>query len=240
MVPSGTRRVNWDMLSTWWREELRDDSAYEADVATLLADLLTPQPGDRILDVGCGEGRTMAWLNSARVRTIGVDISVDLLASARTFGPVVRAVLPELSWARHAVFDAAVVSLVLEHLDDEVTLFDELGRVVRPGGRLALVINHPIFTAPDSAPIQEDDEVLWRPGRYFERGYTDEKAGEGTIRFYHRTMAELVNSASAGGWDLERMIELGATQTQIERSPALAQQRHIPRLLGVAWRRRAD
>ena len=230
--------MSWDELAPWWRQELAEDPAYEADITPLALDLLAPGTGERILDVGCGEGRMMAVLTSMQVRAYGVDISADLLGSARMFGPVIRDGLPALASLREGAFDAAVVSLVLEHLEDEATFFAELGRVVRPGGRLALVINHPIFTAPESAPIQEDDEVLWRPGGYFERGHTDEKAGEGAIRFQHRTMGELVNAASAGGWDLRRMVELGATPTQIERHPALVQQRHIPRLLGVAWMRR--
>lgn len=231
--------MSWSGLSGWWLSELDEDPAYEADVTPLVRDLLPVSASEKILDVGCGEGRLMADLVVAGAEPYGVDLSTELLETARLYGPVVRVELPSLGCILDGVFDAALVSLVLEHLEDEVTLFAELGRVVKAGGRLALVVNHPVFTAPDSAPIQEDDEVLWRPGRYFERGYTDEKAGDGTIRFHHRTMAELLNAASAGGWDLERMVELGATDSQVERHPALAQQRHIPRLLGAAWRRRS-
>ena len=180
----------------------------------------------------------MAALAANGAHPYGVDVSVDLLRSARSYGPVLRLQLPRLDPFSEQSFDAALVSLVLEHLDDERTFLSELGRVVRPGGRLAVVINHPMFTAPDSAPIQEDDEVLWRPGRYLDRGFTDEAAGDGTIRFHHRTTAELLNAASAGGWDLERMVELGPTDAQVSHHPALDQQRHILRLLGVTWRRR--
>ena len=230
--------MTWADLAVWWRSELADDPAYEGDVTPLILELLRPAAGERILDVGCGEGRLMAVMEASGAAPYGVDVSPDLLRSARMYGPVARLCLPHLAPIRSGSFDAAVVSLVLEHLEDERTFLAELGRVVRPGGRLVIVINHPMFTAPDSAPIQEDDEVLWRPGRYLDRGFTDERAGEGTIRFYHRTMAELLNAASDGGWDLERMVELGATDAQIARHPALAQQRHIMRLLGVAWMRR--
>lgn len=230
--------MSWRELADWWRRELEDDPAYRADIEPLVGALLSPVGGELVLDVGCGEGRLMRWLAGSRVRSVGVDISVELLTSARVVGPVVRGMLPSLGWARDAVFDGAIVSLVLEHLEDETALFAELGRVVRPGGRLALVINHPIFTAPKSAPIEEDNEVLWRPGTYFRRGYTDEKAGEATIRFYHRTIAELLNAASAGSWDLQRLVELGATDVQIDRHPPLALQKHIPRLLGGSWIRR--
>lgn len=230
--------MSWSDLSTWWRSELGEDPAYEADVAPLVMELVGSVAGKCVIDIGCGEGRLMSTLVSAGAVAVGVDVSRDLLGSARMFGPVVRVRLPFLECVSDGVFDGAIVSLVLEHLEDEETFLREAGRIVRPGGRLALVINHPMFTAPDSAPIQEDDEVLWRPGRYFDRGYTDEKAWDGTIRFHHRTMASLLNAAWVGGWNLERMVEMGVTESQISRHPALAQQRHIPRLLGVVWRRR--
>ena len=100
------------------------------------------------------------------------------------------------------------------------------------------VLNHPMFTAPDSAPIVDDDgELLWRPGRYFDRGYTEEPAGGGRIRFHHRSMAEILNSAADLGLCLEHMVELGPSDAQIERTPVLAGQRHIPRLMGLRWRK---
>ncbi len=231
--------MKWSDLADWWRSELVDDAAYEADITPMVLGLLGSAAGERILDVGCGEGRLMMRLASEGAVPYGLDVSTDLLSSARHFGPVVRFELPSLECFSDGGFDGAVVSLVLEHLEDEVSLFAELGRVVRSLGRLAMVLNHPIFTAPESAPIQEVDEVLWRPGRYFERGFTDEPTGEVTVRFNHRTMAELLNAASAGGWDLVRMVEMGATDAQVKGHPPLGDQRHIPRLLGVTWRRRA-
>jgi hypothetical protein len=99
-----------------------------------------------------------------------------------------------------------------------------------------LVVNHPIFTAPESAPIHDTDgETLWRPGEYFGTGWTDEPAGDGVIRFHHRTMGELLTSAADAGWSLEHMIEVGVTDEQVERTPWLADQRNIPRLLGCRW-----
>ena len=51
-----------------------------------------------------------------------------------------------------------------------------------------MVINHPIWTAPGSTPIEEPEgEILWRTGTYFGRGFSDEPAGKGKVRFYHRT-----------------------------------------------------
>ncbi|MFO7294365.1 MAG: hypothetical protein C0P76_014905, partial [Acidimicrobiia bacterium] len=66
--------------------------------------------------------------------------------------------------------------------------------------------------------------------------WSDEPAGGATIRFHHRTMSRLLNSAAAAGWALEELVEEGVTAAQIARTPALRGQEHIPRLLGARWR----
>ncbi len=223
----------WEELDTWWVAELADDPAYVEEVEPLVLSLLEPMPGSTYLDVGCGEGRLMRTLAERGVDAVGVDVLQSLLVSAPR--PRIRLLLPSLHSLRSESFDGAYVSLVIEHLADEQTLLAEVVRVTRPGGPVALVINHPNFTAPGSAPIQELDEILWRPGAYFGRGHSDEPVGGGVVRFYHRTMADLLNAGAAAGLRLDRMVEIGVSDAQVERTPVLDGQRHIPRLLGVRW-----
>jgi SAM-dependent methyltransferase len=228
--------MTWTELGDWWLSELAGDPAYEEEITPLLLDLLDPQPDRRYLDVGCGEGRLMARLTAVGAHPVGVDFAEDLLAKAQRHGPVYVQRLPRLDCFAAEEFDGAYVCLVLEHLDDHETLLDELARVVRPGGPLALVINHPVFTAPDSAPIEDHDgEILWRPGRYFDEGYTDEPAGAQKVRFHHRTTADLLTAAADAGWDLRRVVEVGVTERQAGRDPQLAAQRHFLRIMGVRW-----
>ena len=227
----------WDNLGAWWLTELGDDPAYESEITPMALELTGPVAGT-VLDVGCGEGRLMRQLSGRGATPIGVDVVSSLLRTARSAGPVVLERLPSLGCFVDDSFDGAVMSLVLEHIPDHVALLDELARVVTNGGFLALVVNHPIYTAPDSGPIADPDgEVLWRSGRYFETGFTDEPAGSGTIRFHHRPLGELLTAAARAGWSLDRMVETGVTDSQVERYPLLAEQRHIPRLLGVRWTR---
>lgn len=223
----------WTRLHEWWIGELEDDPVYVDEIEPLIHDLLGPVTGSLLLDVGCGEGRLQRTLTAEGASVVGVDLSQELLVRASP--PVVRLDLPDLGCFRHGAFDGAYVSLVLEHLEDERRFFGELSRVIRPGGVVAMVINHPIFTAPDSAPIQEPDEIVWRPGGYFGRGFTDEPAGKRMVRFYHRTMADLLTAAADAGLCLVRLIELGVSDAQVIRTPVLGRQRHIPRLLGAKW-----
>ncbi len=227
--------MDWQGLAGWWSKEVADDPAYEEQVLPLLLDLLAPRWGSRHLDAGCGEGRVMRALADAGAKVIGCDLSHELLRLAQAEGPVVRCRLPDLDWVRPASFDGAYASLVVEHLAQLDRFFDALAGAVRPGGVLALVLNHPFFTAPGSGPVVDptDGELFWRWGSYLEEGYTEEPAGADRVTFYHRPLATLLNTAAEAGWSLTRVVEQGVPAGTGD--TLLTDQGHIPRLLGLRW-----
>lgn len=236
--------MNWDdpALAEWWRIEVASDEAHAAEVIPLLLDVLAPEPGASYLDLGCGDGRGMAEIARAGGRPVGTDISGNLLETARRHGPVVRSRLPHLGWVTPGVFDGAYATLVFEHVADLERLFSDLAVAVRPGGVLALVVNHPVQTAPGSGPFVDPDdfEVLWRWGPYLTRGSSDEPAGADRVTFHHRPMSSLLTTAAAAGWSLERLEERGIGDRRAAVDGLLAAQRSIPWLLGVRWRRLTD
>lgn len=225
----------WERLAEWWRREVADDPAYAQQVVPLVLRLLTPRAGARYLDLGCGEGQVMRGVTATGAAVIGCDVNVDLLAGARRAGPVVRCRLPDLGWVRPASCDGGYLSLVLEHLDDVSGVMAAAGEAIRRDGVLVAVLNHPLFTAPGSAPVLdlEDGEVLWRWGSYLQAGTVEQPTGGDSVRFRHRPLSTLLNAAADAGWVLERLEEQGLRSEE----PALAVQQHLPRLLGVRWRR---
>lgn len=225
--------AEWEGLGEWWISELKGDPAYETEVEPLALAILDPKPGSTVLDIGCGEGRMMRRLSESGCRCLGTDIAGDLLKSAGVV--CVRAKLPLIDWLSDNSVDAALIVLVLEHIEDHFTLFGEIARVCRNGGRLGLVINHPFYTAPGSAPIADPDEILWRPGEYFSFGSSEEPAGSETVTFFHRTIGELFTSARRAGWILDECREFGLSERQMEEDPLLSGQEHFPRLLAVRW-----
>jgi SAM-dependent methyltransferase len=220
--------------SDWWLSELERDPSYSTVVTPLMVEILDAVRGQIYLDLGCGEGQTMRVLAQRGITVIGCDQDDTLLPLARQAGPVVRCDLPDLSWMVGARFDGAYSSLVLEHLDDAGGMFRESHRIVRAGGVLAIVVNHPVFAAPASGPVvdPDDGEVFWRWGRYLSGGRIIEPAGGEEITFHHRPMALLLNLAADAGWTLERMIERAIDQ------PGPVSQDEVPRLLAVRWRKR--
>ena len=169
---------------------------------------------------------------------VGTDVSLRLLRHASRTGPVVRSRLPALDWVRTAAIDVAYAVLVLEHLPD-LDVFSSAARVVRPGGRLIVVMNHPAFTPASAGPIIDpaDGDFLWRWGSYFEPAPVAMPAGDREVVFYHRPLGDLLNAAAAAGWSLDEFVERGFSEAAIVAVPAYAGQEHMPRLLGVRWLR---
>ncbi len=185
-----------------------------------------------LLDVGCGQGRSLGRYGT----TVGLELLPTLAQIAVQKGPVVQADLTATLPFGDAVFAGAYVVLVLEHLVDPAPLAAELARVVRPGGWCAVVHNHPVLTAPESGPVVDtgDGEVMWRWGDYLGAGWTDEPAGERSVRFHHRTTGQLLGMFARSGWHLEELREAPAGDPD---DPLLREQRSIPRLLAARWRR---
>lgn len=229
--------AEWRDLADWWLEEV-DDPAYAEEVLPLLLHILDPQPGELYADLGCGEGRVMAAVAVGGTRVIGVDLNLQLLERARSHGPVVAGRLPSLDFLQPNSLDGAYVVLALEHIHDMDGLLAAVARCVSPGGRLAIVVNHPIYTAPGSGPVLDptDGEIFWRFGRYFGQGSTHEPAGNAQVEFVHRSMADLLNAAAAHGWSLAFMAEQPVGARAAERDPLLAKHGDIPHLLAARWR----
>lgn len=216
----------WSTQEGWWLQELASDAAYEQVVTPLLMEVLEPSPDHIYLDLGCGEGRVMRSLISLGASTYGLDINEKLVSRAGKYGVV--ADLRALPIRANSV-DGIYMVLVLEHISDHRAVLAEAARLTKPGGVLALVANHPVWTAPNSTPITDaEGEVLWRPGDYFGAGISEIPVPEGTIVFNHRSMSELLNSAAAAGWSLQKMIERPHHD--------LEDQGGIPRLVACQWR----
>jgi SAM-dependent methyltransferase len=229
---------DWDDLANWWVAATGDGPADSDEMLTVLRGLIDATdigPDGRTLDLGCGEGQALALLGDG---AIGVDLSHRLLLRARARAPVVRCRLPDLSWVRAGSVDRAVAVGVLELLPDERDFFDQVRTAVRRGGTLAVVMNHPVVTAAGSEPLVDDDgDVVWRWGRYLDRGSFVEPAGHRTVELHHRPLGQLLTTAAAAGWRLERLVETGATTHTVATGSGPRGQQHLPSILGARWRR---
>ena len=94
--------------------------------------------GSVVLDLAAGTGDFCRELASAGHHVVGMDLSYGMLAAARTDAPLVQADILRLPVPGTSV-DAAVCGFALRNLVELPAFFAELARVVRPGGRIALL-----------------------------------------------------------------------------------------------------
>jgi demethylmenaquinone methyltransferase/2-methoxy-6-polyprenyl-1,4-benzoquinol methylase len=94
--------------------------------------------GAVVLDLACGTGDFCRELVAQGLRPIGADLSFGMLAAARTDAPLVQADILNLPLPDGSV-DGATCGFALRNLVELDGFFRELARVVRPGGRIALL-----------------------------------------------------------------------------------------------------
>lgn len=127
-------------------EELHADARHEAIAPPLLGSrirndmlrtFLALQAGDRVVDLGCGNGRAMAWNASSGASMLGVDISPFFAPEALERCDLVLGDLRRLP-LQDAVFTKAWSLDVLEHLSTQAfkDVVREAHRVLAPGGAL--------------------------------------------------------------------------------------------------------
>jgi 2-polyprenyl-3-methyl-5-hydroxy-6-metoxy-1,4-benzoquinol methylase len=98
-------------------------------------------PGERVLDVGCSEGRFAAELVHAGAEVVGIDVAAEPLRRARVRHPELdlRKVEAEGAWPlTDASFDVVWAGEVIEHVADTAGWLSEVRRVLRSGGSLLL------------------------------------------------------------------------------------------------------
>ena len=126
------------LREAWWDDEFTE----------FLAETLKPRAGNRILDVGCGEGLAevaIGRLHISQVRLFGVDLvfSKVLAASQETASHNLRVKFAAADACRlpfrDGVFDSLYSVAVLQHVSDVESAVAEFARVTAPRGRVVAV-----------------------------------------------------------------------------------------------------
>ena len=103
----------------------------------MLRRFLAPGPGERVVDLGCGSGRSVVWNRPSGADIVGIDVAPYFAKEALEGGDLVLGDLRRLPFADGA-FDKGYALDVFEHLSREAlaAVLAEIARVVRPGGRV--------------------------------------------------------------------------------------------------------
>jgi SAM-dependent methyltransferase len=122
--------------SKWDAGDYARVGAFVAELGGAALDLLDPQPGERILDVGCGEGTLTKKIIERGATVLGIDNSSEMIAAARANG-IDALLLDAADMQFFAEFDAAFSNATLHWVLAKEQAARAILRALRPGGRFA-------------------------------------------------------------------------------------------------------
>lgn len=122
------------MTQSWNPTAYAEVGAFVPALGAGVLDWLDPQPGERILDLGCGDGQLTAKIASSGAEVAGVDASPAMVESARRRGIDARLGNAE-SLPFHAEFDAVFSNAALHWVRDQDAMMAGVHRALKPGGR---------------------------------------------------------------------------------------------------------
>jgi len=109
---------------------------YVTDYGATLVSALAPQPGERILDIGCGTGHLTHDIASAGTQVVGIDSSAEMIEQARRNYPDLNFRLGDAKTFRDsAPFDAVFSNAALHWVKPPDRAVESIAAALKPGGR---------------------------------------------------------------------------------------------------------
>ena len=181
--------------------------------------MLALKPGEKVLDLACGQGAFCRLLAEKGAKVTGVDAAVELIRLARERSdPSIEFLVGDarkLDFLPAGQFSAVTCILAIQNMDKVPPVFESVSRVLAPGGRFALVMMHPCFRGPkytrwgwdekESVQFRRVDRYLL-PRKEPIITHPGQKTGEYTWTF-HRPMQFYIRTLRGAGLLTDAMEE---------------------------------
>jgi trans-aconitate methyltransferase len=173
---------------TWDPERYARNARFVAELGAPVVDLLAPRVGERILDLGCGDGVLTAKLASMGCHVVGVDASAPQIEAARKLGVDARVMSGE-ALDFDGEFDAVFSNAALHWMRNHAYVIAGVHRALKPHGRFVAEFGgHGCVAKIRNALV----EALNR------RGIN----GEAAIPWYFPTVEDYSQQLKRGGFDI--------------------------------------
>lgn len=220
-------KTSWGPVAAWYDTMLEEgEGTFQKDVILpSIVRLMNIKPGMRVVDIACGQGFFAREFARAGAYVTGADISPELIAAAEMHlkkEARLRAKPQFLASPAHHMpgvpsgsADIATIILAVQNIKELAETFHEAHRILKPGGRLMLVINHPAFRIPKASGWAYDEKnntQYRRIDKYLSEGTVpiDMHPGEAkrvyTVSF-HRPLQVYVKHLGKAGLYISNMEE---------------------------------
>lgn len=122
------------MVQTWNSQTYAKNARFVSDLGIGLVEWLNPQAGERILDLGCGDGALTVKLGEFGCEVVGVDSSPDFIASAKSRG-LNAFLLDAYELNFQGEFDAVFSNAALHWMKEADLVIGGVWQSLKPGGR---------------------------------------------------------------------------------------------------------
>jgi SAM-dependent methyltransferase len=221
--------ASWDRNAAIWTPEVRAGFDFYRELYTLPAflDFMPSLAGQRIVDLGCGEGSNTRRFAKLGGMMTGVDLSAEMIRHAREredeqpLGITYEVgSFSDLAPFADEQFDGAVSTMALMDGPDLPAAMRAASRVLKANGTLCFSVLHPCFITPAIRWLTDEDgsHLGLRVGRYFERTpfveYWRFSRRPGTTMLepfevprFPRTLSDYINAVSEAGFRIVRIEE---------------------------------
>ena len=221
-------RSSWDPVAGWYDATvgIRGSPHHRKAAIPTVMQLAEVRRGERVIDVGCGQGVLAHHVLKAGGQYLGIDASLAMVRLARKrrgddgmFEHGDARDLVGTTSAEPASFDVAVYLLSIQDMDPLDEVFASVAQVLKPGGRVVIFMVHPAFRAPRGSGWGFDPKrklTYRRVERYLTpasvpmKEYAEVRKGapRGATISFHRPLMDYVNALARAGLRLDAMVEL--------------------------------
>ncbi|MBE5960473.1 MAG: class I SAM-dependent methyltransferase [Lachnospiraceae bacterium] len=228
----------WNKLGTEWIDKAQTNDFRMDYIMPNTLRLMENVDGDKILDLGCGEGGYSRELAKRGALVTSIDCSEGCIAYAREQAKKERLIIDhyirnsnDLHGIKDNTFDKILCSMMLMDVEDINGTLREVERVLKPGGQVYISVLHPCFKPPvehkwfkDNGNIQVIVKDYFHPETW-EGGISECKT---PVIYRHRTMSDYVKAFTMNRLLLTDLEEPIPTREQIKKSPRIEWLTKIP------------
>ena len=227
-------RDAWNVNATYWDEFMGEGNDFvEVLIWPPAQRLLALQPGERVLEIACGNGLYARKLASLGVDVVATDFAPEMIARAKArpspaAGKIEYEVLDATDEAAllalgerafgERPFDAAICMMGLMDMSEIAPLMRALARLLRPGGRFVFAIMHPCFNSVHTTLMGEQED---REGNIVTTysvkisGYMTPSVARGAALrgqpvphvYFHRPLQDVLGAGFSAGFVLDALEE---------------------------------